>query len=181
MPNDQIDQIHEAVHACLVKAWGIPDNGGFYLITERPQSRMRINRTMWGIDRSAHPPILLQITSSPRSLEMKTNFYKLMAAEFVRLGFRSEDLFISITPSNQRIGRLEMALLSYSKASKPIQSCLKSSAGPPGRRAIRPWRQRPCIALQQHPPKTAQEVGIHQAQQLLAAAESISQGQWPRL
>ena len=31
---------------------------------------------------------------------MKTNFYKLMAAEFVRLGFRSEDLFISITPSN---------------------------------------------------------------------------------
>ena len=100
MPNDQIDQIHEAIHACLVKAWGIPDNGGFYLITERPQSRMRINRTMWGIDRSAHPPILLQITSSPRSLEMKTNFYKLMAAEFVRLGFRSEDLFISITPSN---------------------------------------------------------------------------------
>ena len=25
MPNDQIDQIHEAVHACLVKAWGIPE------------------------------------------------------------------------------------------------------------------------------------------------------------
>ena len=100
MPNDQIDQIHEAVHACLVKAWGIPDNGGFYLITERPPSRMRIQRTMWGIDRSAQPPILLQITSSPRSREMKTNFYKLMAAEFVRLGFRPEDLFINITPSN---------------------------------------------------------------------------------
>jgi len=96
----QIDQIQQATHACLVKAWGIPDNGGFYLISERPQSKMRIDRTMWGIERSSHPPILLQITSSPRSAEMKTSFYKLLAGEFARLGFRPEDLFISITPSN---------------------------------------------------------------------------------
>ena len=31
---------------------------------------------------------------------MKTSFYKLLAGEFARLGFRPEDLFISITPSN---------------------------------------------------------------------------------
>ena len=31
---------------------------------------------------------------------MKTNFYKLIAAEFARLGLRPEDLFISIAPSN---------------------------------------------------------------------------------
>ena len=42
----------------------------------------------------------LQITSSPRSNEMKTTFYQLMAEELMRLGFRKEDLFISITPSN---------------------------------------------------------------------------------
>ena len=100
LPQNQIDQIQQATHACLVKAWGIPDNGGYYLINERPQSRMRINRTMWGIERSNQPPILLQITSSPRSAEMKTSFYKLLAGEFARLGFRPEDLFISITPSN---------------------------------------------------------------------------------
>ena len=100
LPENQIDQIQQATHACLVKAWGIPDNGGYYLINERPQSRMRIDRTMWGIERSNQPPILLQITSSPRSAEMKTSFYKLLAGEFARLGFRPEDLFISITPSN---------------------------------------------------------------------------------
>ena len=100
LPENQIDQIQQATHACLVKAWGIPDNGGYYLINERPQSRMQIDRTMWGIERSNQPPILLQITSSPRSAEMKTSFYKLLAGEFARLGFRPEDLFISITPSN---------------------------------------------------------------------------------
>ena len=100
LSENQIDQIQQATHACLVKAWGIPDNGGYYLINERPQSRMRIDRTMWGIERSNQPPILLQITSSPRSAEMKTSFYKLLAGEFARLGFRPEDLFISITPSN---------------------------------------------------------------------------------
>ena len=100
LPENQIDQIQQATHACLVKAWGIPDNGGYYLINERPQSRMRIDRTMWGIERSNQPPILLQITSSPRSAEMKTSFYKLLAGEFARLGFQPEDLFISITPSN---------------------------------------------------------------------------------
>ena len=99
LPENQIDQIQQATHACLVKAWGIPDNGGYYLINERPQSRMRIDRTMWGIERSNQPPILLQITSSPRSAEMKTSFYKLLAGEFARLGFRPEDLFISITPT----------------------------------------------------------------------------------
>ena len=31
---------------------------------------------------------------------MKTTFYQLMAEELMRLGFRKEDLFISITPSN---------------------------------------------------------------------------------
>ena len=51
LPENQIDQIQQATHACLVKAWGIPDNGGYYLINERPQSRMRIDRTMWGIER----------------------------------------------------------------------------------------------------------------------------------
>ena len=74
LPENQIDQIQQATHACLVKAWGIPDNGGYYLINERPQSRMQIDRTMWGIERSNQPPILLQITSSPRSAEMKTSF-----------------------------------------------------------------------------------------------------------
>ena len=100
MSENFIDQIHQATHACLVQAWGIPKDGGFYLITERPKAWMRINRTMWGIERSDHPPILLQITSSPRSNEMKTMFYQLMAEELMRLGFRKEDLFISITPSN---------------------------------------------------------------------------------
>ena len=100
MPEDVIDQIHQATHTCLVEAWGIPTNGGFYLITERPQSHMRIQRTMWGVERSDHPPILLQITSSPRSCEMKTRFYQLMAEAIQRIGFRQEDLFISITPNN---------------------------------------------------------------------------------
>ena len=100
MPEDVIDQIHQATHTCLVEAWGIPSNGGFYLITERPQSHMRIQRTMWGVERSDHPPILLQITSSPRSCEMKTRFYQLMAEAIQRIGFRQEDLFISITPNN---------------------------------------------------------------------------------
>ena len=66
------------------------------MINERPKSRMRISRTMWGINRSEQPPLLLQITSSPRSKELKIELFRVLAEELEKQGVRKEDLFISI-------------------------------------------------------------------------------------
>ena len=101
MTEEAIDQLQSTIHSCFVKAWGIPVNGGYYIINERPKSRMRISRSMWGIKRSVHPPLLLQITSSPRSKELKLELFKVLAEELEKQGVHKEDLFISISPSQR--------------------------------------------------------------------------------
>ena len=99
MTDFAIDQLQDKIHTCFVKAWNIPENGGFYIINERAKSRMRISRTMWWINRSEHPPLLLQITSSPRSKESKVELFRLLAEELEKQGIQKEDLFISISPT----------------------------------------------------------------------------------
>ena len=101
MTEEAIDQLQKTIHACFMKAWAIPENGGFYMINEHKKSRMRINRSMWGINRSEHSPLLLQITSSPRSKELKVELFRVLAEELEKQGIQKEDLFISITPSQR--------------------------------------------------------------------------------
>ena len=101
MPEEAIDQLQQTIHACFMRAWGIPENGGFYVISEHKKTRMRVNRSMWGINRSGQPPLLLQITSSPRSKELKVELFRILAEELEKEGVRKEDLFISISPSQR--------------------------------------------------------------------------------
>ena len=101
MTEELIDHLQKTIHACFVRAWGIPENGGFYVINEYKKSRMRINRSMWGIQRSDQPPLLLQITSSPRSKELKIELFRVLAEELEKQGIRKEDLFISISPTQR--------------------------------------------------------------------------------
>ena len=101
MTEESIDHLQKTIHACLVRAWEIPENGGFYVINEYKKSRMRINRSMWGIQRSDKPPLLLQITSSPRSRELKLELFRVLAEELEKQGIRKEDLFISINPTQR--------------------------------------------------------------------------------
>ena len=101
MIEESIDHLQKTIHACFVRAWGIPENGGFYVINEYKKSRMRINRSMWGIQRSDQPPLLLQITSSPRSKELKLELFRVLAEELEKQGVRKEDLFISISPTQR--------------------------------------------------------------------------------
>ena len=101
MTDFAIDQLQDTIHTCFVKAWNIPENGGFYIINERAKSRMRISRTMWGINRSENQPLLLQITSSPRSKESKVELFRMLAEELEKQGIQKEDLFISISPTQR--------------------------------------------------------------------------------
>ena len=101
MTEEAIDQLQKAIHACFMKAWGIPENGGFYMINEHKKSRMRINRSMWGIKRSEQSPLLIQITSSPRSKELKVELFRVLAEEIEKQGIQKEDLFISIMPTQR--------------------------------------------------------------------------------
>ena len=101
MTEELIDHLQKTIHACFVRAWGIPENGGFYVINEYKKSRIRINRSMWGIQRSDQPPLLLQITSSPRSKELKIELFRVLAEELEKQGIRKEDLFISISPTQR--------------------------------------------------------------------------------
>ncbi|QNJ08994.1 tautomerase/MIF superfamily protein [Synechococcus sp. Minos11] len=54
---------------------------------------------------------------------MKTSFYKLLAGEFARLGFRPEDLFISITPSNPEDWSFGNGVAQLLDAPRKAESC----------------------------------------------------------
>ena len=101
MTEEAIDQLQKTIHTCFVRAWGIPENGGFYVINEHKKSHMRISRSMWGINRSEHSPLLLQITSSPRSKELKIELFRVLSEEIEKQGIQKEDLFISIIPTQR--------------------------------------------------------------------------------
>ena len=48
-------------------------------------------------DQTSH----LQITSSPRSKELKIELFRVLAEELEKQGIRKEDLFISISPTQR--------------------------------------------------------------------------------
>ena len=99
--NDELQAIGDSIHDALMETWGIPKNDRFHLFHEKAKQHFDMNPNMWGVERS-DALLVLHITTSPRTQEMKLNFYKRLPEILnERLDMRSEDIFISIN-SNSR-------------------------------------------------------------------------------
>ncbi|MFV0576993.1 MAG: tautomerase family protein [Vibrio sp.] len=91
-----IDQLSEHIHSTLMETWGIPADDCFQIFHQKEEHELRINPTIFGVNRSKDI-ILLHITSTPRTKEMKLAFYSQLAKRLnEHLDVRTEDVFISI-------------------------------------------------------------------------------------
>ena len=71
----QIRTILDVTHDVLVKSFNVPERDRYQIVREHPTSRMIIEDTGLGFERTPKM-LVLQVTSRPRSRAMKQAFYR---------------------------------------------------------------------------------------------------------
>ena len=72
---NQIKRILDLTHEVMVNAFNVPPRDRYQIVREHQPSRMIIEDTGLGIERTANR-MVLQVTTRPRSRAMKEAFYK---------------------------------------------------------------------------------------------------------
>lgn len=98
-PEAYLKKLGDIIHKTLIETWGIPIDDRFHIIHEHKKQHFQIDKIMWGTNRT-DDLILLHIVSSPRTKDMKLNFYKKLAAALAQeINLGGDDLFINIVTS----------------------------------------------------------------------------------
>ncbi len=93
-------KIGDAIHEALIETWKIPLNDRFQIFHEKKKSHFDMDRFIWNVNRSDNL-LVIHITTSPRTKEMKLNFYKRLPEILnEKANIRPEDVFISIISNN---------------------------------------------------------------------------------
>jgi len=71
---NQIKQILDVTHEVMVNAFNVPERDRYQIVREHAPSRMIIEDTGLGIERTPNM-MVLQVTTRPRSRAMKQAFY----------------------------------------------------------------------------------------------------------
>jgi len=96
-----IRAVTDGIHKALIKAWKIPENDRFQLVTEYKKSHFHFDKTIWDVKRSNNV-IAIYITSIERSLEMKTHLYQELVKELGKNPKgRKEDVFVTIVHTSR--------------------------------------------------------------------------------
>lgn len=74
----QLQAIGDTIHQALMETWEIPEKDRFQIYHEKLPEHFCMDREMWDVKRS-DDLLVLHITTSPRSKQMKLNFYKRLA------------------------------------------------------------------------------------------------------
>lgn len=94
LPEARVAAFADAVHAALVETVDVPANDRFQVVTAHPPRRLILDRTYFGVDRSAGA-LVVQITfRRGRSEEKKRALYASLAARAKALGIRPEDVMV---------------------------------------------------------------------------------------
>ncbi len=75
--DDEMKALLDAVHRAMVEAFKVPERDRYQIVHEHPKSRMIMEDTGLDIPRT-DKVVLLQVTTRPRSKEMKETFYRLL-------------------------------------------------------------------------------------------------------
>ena len=98
---EQMQKICDGIHEALMQAWHIPADDRFHIVHPKQPGHLMIDKKMWGVDRS-DDALVLNIMTSPRTKEMKLDFYKILPDILhEKANIRKEDIFISIISNNR--------------------------------------------------------------------------------
>ncbi|MFJ2426726.1 tautomerase family protein [Pseudomonas sp. NPDC087804] len=94
--NEEVHLLLDTIHGAMVEAFQVPDRDRYQILNEHEPSHMIIQDTGLGFERSADVVVITAV-SRPRSQEMKTRFYALLAERLKdNCGIEPNDLMVSI-------------------------------------------------------------------------------------
>jgi hypothetical protein len=100
----EIRKILDATHEVLLETLKVPKHDRYQVVHEHKRSRMIVEDTGLGFVRSDQV-LMLQVTSRPRSREMKENFYRLLVERLAtRCGISPDDVIVNFVTNPMKIG-----------------------------------------------------------------------------
>lgn len=94
--DEELQTLLDAAHRAMLAAFKVPERDRYQIVHEHPASRMIMEDTGLNIPRTAKF-VFLQVTTRPRSREMKQNFYRLLCEELEKsCGIASSDVMVSM-------------------------------------------------------------------------------------
>lgn len=92
----EIRTMLDAVHRAMVRAFKVPERDRYQIVHEHRRSRMIMEDTGLDLPRS-RAFVFIQVTTRPRSREMKETFYRLVVEELeTTCGIAPSDVMISL-------------------------------------------------------------------------------------
>jgi phenylpyruvate tautomerase PptA (4-oxalocrotonate tautomerase family) len=92
----EIATLLDAAHRAMLRAFNVPERDRYQIVHEHDPSRIRIEDTGLGIDRT-DKVVVVHVTTRPRSVEAKQNFYRFLCEELHQsCGIQSSDVMVSI-------------------------------------------------------------------------------------
>jgi phenylpyruvate tautomerase PptA (4-oxalocrotonate tautomerase family) len=92
----EIADLLDAAHEAMLEAFRVPVRDRYQIVVEHDKSRLRIEDTGLGIERT-DKMVVVQVTSRPRTTAEKQSFYRLLGAALQkRCGTAPGDVMVSI-------------------------------------------------------------------------------------
>jgi phenylpyruvate tautomerase PptA (4-oxalocrotonate tautomerase family) len=93
--DDELTKLLDTMHDVMVEAFKVPVGDRYQIVTEHRPSRMIMHDTGLNIPRTKSF-VMIQVTTRPRTREMKETFYKRMAEELDKVcGVKPSDLMVN--------------------------------------------------------------------------------------
>lgn len=94
--DEQLKAVLDALHRAMLAAFGVPERDRYQIVHEHKPSRMIMEDTGLDIPRTARF-VFVQVTTRPRSREMKETFYRLAVEELeTSCGIAPSDVMINM-------------------------------------------------------------------------------------
>jgi 4-oxalocrotonate tautomerase len=95
-----LQTLGDSIHQAMIETWGLPENDRFQIFHEKKAAHFKIDRFSYledeGVQRS-EDVIVIQITTSPRTIHMKRAFYKRLPELLKeKIGLSPGDVFINV-------------------------------------------------------------------------------------
>jgi hypothetical protein len=92
----ELQTMLDAAHRAMLAAFKVPERDRYQIVTERKPSRMIVEDTGLGFDRS-DKVVVVQMVSRPRGAEAKKTFYRLLVEELEKsCGIKPNDVMVSV-------------------------------------------------------------------------------------
>jgi phenylpyruvate tautomerase PptA (4-oxalocrotonate tautomerase family) len=93
---EEIAALLDAAHEAMVEGFRVPVRDRYQIVVEHDKSRLRVEDTGLGIERT-DKVVIVQVISRPRTTAEKQNFYRLLCAALQKkCGIAPSDVMVSI-------------------------------------------------------------------------------------